>query len=207
MESTANKDVISTEMDEKKPNLPGAKLPPIRLPIPEVKTSPELQKAWIDYMIHGFKNNEEMFKRTLKAFMKPYHLTVWMYGILFVVGIALFILAGFLGFREGKSVVAIAFAGLGAGAFLAFFIRQPVQALEENLEFITWLGVAFNTYWTRLMYMMDAKTIQADLKAADNDYCASIEKLITKHAELRGNRPGGDLGANAGGSGESGQEK
>lgn len=206
METTANKDVTSIEMGGKEPILPGAKLP---LPNGEpIKDAPEeLRKAWIDYMVHGFKNNEEMFKRTLKAFMKPYHLTVWMYGVLFVVGIALFVLAGILGFREGKSVVAIVFAGLGAGAFLAFFIRQPVQALEENLEFITWLGVAFNTYWTRVMYMMDMKTIQTDLKAADDDYRTSVERLITKHAELRRKRPGGDLGANTRSEGGTGQKQ
>lgn len=181
-----------------KPILPGDAVP--KLPLPVTGKPPELPqelvKAWTDYMVNGFRNNEEMFKRTLKAFMKPYHLTVWMYGALFVVGIGLFVVAAIMGLEEGKSVAAIVFAGLGASAFLAFFIRQPVQALEENLEFITWLGVAFNTYWTRVMYMMDMKTIQSDLKAADEDYRTSVERLITKHAELRGKRPGGDLGAN-----------
>jgi hypothetical protein len=192
----------SEKLGGEKPVLPGEKAPKLPLPplpsIPDV--APELRKAWVDYMVHGFRNNEEMFKRTLKAFMKPYHLTVWMYGALFVVGIALFVLAAILGLSEGKSGVAIVFAGLGAGAFLAFFIRQPVQALEENLEFITWLGVAFNTYWTRVMYMMDMKTIQADLKAADEDYRTSVERLITKHAELRGKRPGGDPGSKESGT-------
>jgi hypothetical protein len=196
METTANKDVTSIELGGEEPILPGAKLPPPLPPSePKKDASQELRKAWIDYMVHGFKNNEEMFKRTLQAFMKPYHLTIWMYGALFAVGIGLFVMAAIMGLKEGKSVTAIVFAGLGAGAFLAFFLRQPVQALEENLEFITWLGVAFNTYWTRVMYMMDTKTIQADLKAVDDDYRTSVERLITKHAELRGKRPGGDLGS------------
>jgi hypothetical protein len=86
--------------------------------------------------------------------------------------------------------VAISFAGLGTVAFLAFFIRQPTQALEENLEFITWLGVAFNTYWTKLMYMHDPATVHQELKEADADYQRTIESIITKHAELRSKRPG-----------------
>lgn len=199
MEATGNKDATSIEAGGEKPILPGAKLPPpIGATFIDVPT--EIRKAWIDYMVHGFKNNEEMFKRTLEAFMKPYHLTIWMYGVLFAIGIMLFVVAAMIGLRDSKSAVAIAFAGLGAGAFLSFFIRQPVQALEENLEFITWLGVAFNTYWTRLMYIQDPKLVQQELKAADEDYRKTIELLITKHAELRGKRPGGDLGSKKPGS-------
>lgn len=194
MEETGTNDVTSTELGGKKPTLPGAKLP-----LPEagsVTTVPaEIRQAWIDYMVHGFKNNEEMFRRILEAFMKPYHLTIWMYAVLFAVGIMLFVVAAVIGLRDSKSMVAIVFAGLGAGAFLSFFIRQPVQALEENLEFISWLGVAFNTYWTQLMYIQDPKTVQQELQAADADYRKSIEMLITKHAELRGKRPGSDLGS------------
>jgi hypothetical protein len=203
MEATGNKDVTSMEMGGEKPILPGAKLPP---PIGDEGTlknvPPEIRQAWIDYMVNGFKNNEDMFKRTLKAFMRPYHLTIWLYGILFGIGIMLFVVAAVIGLRDSRSVVAIVFAGLGAGAFLSFFIRQPVQSLEENLEFITWLGVAFNTYWTRLMYIQDPKTVQQELKTADEDYRKSIEMLITKHAELRGKRPGGDLGSKEPGSGK-----
>jgi hypothetical protein len=136
-------------------------------------------------MINGFQQNERMLKSTLNAFMKPYRLTVWLYAALFGVGIGLFATAAVIGLRRGDSVVAIAFAGLGAANFLAFFVRQPLQALETNLECITWLGVAFNTYWTRLMYMSDPKTIQADLKQAESDFRESVELLIAKHAELR----------------------
>jgi hypothetical protein len=168
-----------------------------KLPLPIDTTTggnvpPELKAAWTQYMANGFRQNEQMFQSTLKAFMKPYQLTVWLYAILFLVGIGLFIVAVVIGLKEGNSVVSIAFAGLSVATFLAFFVRQPLHALEENLEFITWLGVAFNTYWTRLMYMADPKTVQADLKAAEDDFRASIEKLITQHAQLRGKRPGGN---------------
>lgn len=150
---------------------------------------PELQEAWTQYMVNGFQQNEQMFRRTLDAFMKPYNLTVWLYGTLFAVGVGLFLAGAVIGLRGGSSVVASAFAGLSITAFLAVFVRQPLLSLEENLEFITWLGVAFNTYWTRLMYMTDSKTVQAELKAAEDDFRASVERLIAQHAELRGRRP------------------
>ena len=140
-------------------------------------------------MVKGFEQNERMFHKTLRAFLKPYWLTVALYATLFTVGIGLFVVAAVIGLRNGDSVVAIAFAGLSVTTFLGFFVRQPLHALEENLEFITWLGVAFNTYWTRLMYMTDLETVQAELKAAENDFRISIEKLIAEHAKLRGKRP------------------
>jgi hypothetical protein len=166
-----------------------------KLPLPTDSSGgavpPELKAAWTAYMVNGFKQNEEMFQRTLDAFMKPYHLTVRLYMALFGVGIGLFVIAAVIGLSQGNSVVAIAFAGMSVVAFLGFFVRQPLQALEENLEFVTWLGVAFNTYWTRLMYMPDSRTINVDLKAAEDDFRASVEQLIRQHAELRGKRPGG----------------
>lgn len=60
MEAKGNKDVTSTEMGGEKPILPGAKLP--RPDEDPIKDAPgELRKAWIDYMVHGFKTNAEIF--------------------------------------------------------------------------------------------------------------------------------------------------
>jgi hypothetical protein len=179
-------------MDElRMPGEPESSKLPLPGPAGQQAVQPELLDAWTHYMISGFKQNEQMFQRTLQAFMKPYRLTVWLYATIFVVGLVLFVVAAVIGLRSGNSVVALGFAGLGVATFLAFFIRQPLQALEENLQFITWLGVAFNTYWTRLMYMTDPKTVQAELKAAEDDFRTSVESLIAKSAELRGKRPGG----------------
>ena len=151
----------------------------------------ELRDDWIKYMKEGFKDNQLMFKRTLDAFMKPYNITVWMYVIIFAVGILFFCLAAYLGLTDKQPIVTISFGGLSVVSFVLFFIRQPVQALEQNLEFISWLGVAFNTYWTRLMYIQNVETVQQDLKAATDDYSRMVERLIDKHARLQGNRPGG----------------
>lgn len=167
-----------------------AKLPLIPLPGNHSAVPPALQEAWTNYMINGFRQNEKMFESTLQGFMKPYRLTIWFYGLLFLVGIGLFVAAAIIGLNGGSSVVAIAFGGLSVAAFLSFFVQRPMQSLEENLEFITWLGVAFNTYWTRLMYMADPATVDADLKRADDDFRASVKDLIAEHAKLREKRPG-----------------
>lgn len=160
--------------------------PPAKLPMPRLENSelpPALREAWVAYMVNGFKQNEEMFHGTRKAFMKPYWLTIWLYGTLFVVGLILFVLTAVAGLQNDNSVTTVTFGGLGTVAFLTFFIKDPLRALEKNLESITWLGVAFNTYWARLMYMSDPNTIQNELKAAEEDFRASVERLIAHRSE------------------------
>jgi hypothetical protein len=170
-----------------------------KLPFPVGKESQVLSKqdkdklgaAWLSHVINGLKHNEEMFQHTLKAILWPYYFTMAMYVALFVVGLILFVIAVEVGLRAddaSSSAVAIVFGGLSVGSFIIFFIKQPLQALEENLEFISWLGIAYNTYWVRLLYMNNVDTIQKDLRAACDDYSATVERLIDKHAVLRGKR-------------------
>ena len=89
-----------------------------------------------------------------------------------------------------ESSFGLIFGGLGAVAFLSYFISRPLQALEQNLQFITWLGVVYNTYWTRLANMREQATVQRDLLEATRDATNEIEKIIAKHAEVSGKRPG-----------------
>jgi len=107
-----------------------------------------------------------------------------MYAVLFAIGIGLFVMAAILGLRESQSLVAVVFGGLSVASFVLFFMRQPVQALEENLEFTIWLGVALNTYGTQLMYMQDSKTIQADLRVATIDYSNMVERCAEEALHL-----------------------
>jgi hypothetical protein len=151
---------------------------------------PELYKAWQRHITAGFEHNEEMFKRVLEAFMKPYQTTVWMYRILFGIGVGSFLFAAIMSAATKESSFGLIFGGLGVIAFLSYFISRPLQALEQNLQFITWLGVVYNTYWTRLASMNDPATVQRDLLEATRDATGEIEKIIAKHAEVSGKRPG-----------------
>jgi hypothetical protein len=89
-----------------------------------------------------------------------------------------------------ESSFGLIFGGLGAAAFLSYFISRPLQALEQNLQFITWLGVVYNTYWTRLASMRNQATVQKDLLDATRDATSEIQKIIAKHVEVSGKRPG-----------------
>jgi hypothetical protein len=165
---------------------------PQTLPAPTVSDE-AVREAWVKYVTVGLDNINVLFSRVLRAFIIPYYMTVVMYGLLFVVGIGLFITAVVLGLQEGKDVTAMVFAGLSLATFLSFFLSQPLRALEENLQFITWLGITYNTYWTRLLYMDNRATIHADMKDANDHAATEILRIIDKSKELSSRRPRGDV--------------
>jgi hypothetical protein len=150
----------------------------------------EVYGYWQEHVKNSLEGNNEMFRRILNAFLGPYHATVWMNGILFAVGILSFVAAAVLSLWTGNPLYALAFGGLSVAAFLSYFISRPLRSLEENLEFITWLGLIYNTYWIRLLYLNDETTVQQDLEDATKDASREIERLIDKHAALSGKRPG-----------------
>ena len=154
-----------------------------------------LYEAWRAHIEQGFKNNQSMFDRILNGFMSPYWTTVWMYRALFVVGILAFVAAIVLAYvTQDNPTTAIGgaavFGGVGVLAFLAFFISRPLQALEENLQLITWLGIIYNTYWTRLAYISKLDTVQDEIDAATTKTIDQIKELMDKHGEISGKRGG-----------------
>ncbi len=151
---------------------------------------PELYAAWSKHIQQGFQNNQVMFSRVLEAFLNPYWTTVWMYRVLFGVGIAAFVLAGFLAVFQANFSAAALFGGLSIVAFLSFFVSKPLQALEENLQFITWLGIIYNSYWTRLVQAQDPATFETVIQDATGDAIRQIKELQEKHTERSTNRPG-----------------
>ncbi len=164
--------------------------PTPRLPYPPdgstlISTDPELYAAWRDHIIQGFSNNQEMFDRILKSFMDPYNSTVRMYRMMFYVGLVSFAAGIILSFITQQVMFAFAFGGLTAASFVTFFLSRPLRSLEENLNFITWLGVIYNSYWARLVYALNTETIQSDLKEITEDFVQQIERLVERNNTMR----------------------
>jgi hypothetical protein len=155
---------------------------------------PELYEAWRTHIVTGFENNNRMFRDVLDAFMKPYHVTVSMHKAIFAVGLATIVAAIAVALYTRDAVLTGIFGGLSLAAFASYFVNRPAEALEENLEFVTWLGMIYNTYWVRLFQAEDRARLQADLKSAMEDSSALVKELIDKHREIRSKRtppPGG----------------
>ena len=151
--------------------------------------SDTIKQAWERHIANGFDQNSQMFKTLLDGFMRPYWITVRMYQALFVLGVLALIAAAVLGVWQGIGY-AVLFSGLSVAAFLSFFISQPLRALEQNLAFVTWLGMIYNTYWTRLMYADNRDTAQEDIEDIKRTAIADLSALIDKQAALSGKRPG-----------------
>lgn len=151
---------------------------------------PELYAAWRTHVMQGFENNSTMFNSILRGFMNPYYTTIWMYRILFTLGIAAFCTAAVLAylFRETPAVAAgasLVFGGLSVTSFLAFFISHPLRSLERNLHFIAWLGIVYNSYWTRLAYARDPETFADEVEKVTDTTVREIERIIDKHTSLQ----------------------
>jgi len=163
------------------------------LPKPkEAEFDEKLYTAWREHMVRGFEQNSVMFEKILGALMRPYWITVVMYVTLFIVGVSGFVAAVFFSITQGISY-GLLFGGLTVGAFLTFFVSHPLRTLEKNLLFITWLGVIYNTYWSRLMYANKMGKIQEDLEAIEDHAVRELNKLINKQDKLSrrqgGNQP------------------
>lgn len=154
------------------------------------ETDPELYKAWSEHIAAGYRNNQTMFDRVLSAYMLPYYTTIVLYVILFIVGIGAFIAALWSAYNGQAWGVTATFAGLSVVTLLSFFVRNPLKSLEQNLIFITWLGLIYNTYWSRLTNTFDSTTVHQELDDATNKTIASIKELLAAHRDYSKDRPG-----------------
>jgi len=121
---------------------------------------------------------------------------------LFGIGIVTAILAivrSFTAQSAGEAVGAVAIAGLSAASFFALFLTKPLESLERNSIYSAWLTAVTNTYWTRLMYFSDPRTIEGDLINATTDLVAELSRLSEKHAAAT-SRSGPQPSPNPGGA-------
>jgi len=71
---------------------------------------------------------------------------------------------------------------------LTYLFNRPLESLEENLQFITWLGIIYNTYWDHLVYSNDTSTVHKDLDDATTGAIERLKELIDNHAARSKNR-------------------
>lgn len=145
----------------------------------------ELYVAWRDYVREGFAQNSQMFRRALKSLMVSCRASAWAYRILLGVATASFLAGIGLSLWMGSAGFGLVFGGLGIAVFLIYFLSRPSWGLGENLELITWLGVVYNTYWARVIRLVNAEAGQEELEHVQREAVAEIQRIMDRRAKLR----------------------
>ena len=164
--------------------------PVILVPEGYDKEHPELYAAYVEHVKSGYRNNDAVFNRIMNAFMRGHYSSLIMNWLLFIIGIGFFTATGISALAGAPVTSTLVFGGLGTVTFVSYFLTRPTQAVEENLQFITWLGIIYNTYWTHLMWVVDQETAQEQLDEATKDAIERLKEMMERHAEISGNRPG-----------------
>lgn len=120
--------------------------------------------------------------------MKPFWLSIGMNVAVFVVGIVSFSMAMVLSLFTEQYLLGLIFAGIDAATFLTFFLSNPIKSLERDMGFVAWLGLTYNTYWTRAYYATDKKTFQKDMQNITDDAVKSLQQLLSTHKEVSKSR-------------------
>lgn len=164
--------------------------PPLASPeLAELKAGhPELYAGYVAHIQDGYTNNTRIFDDVRRAFIRSHYSTLVMYWLLFGVGVAA-LLGAIVAALLGQQLNPAIFLGLGVGAFITYFVSRSILSIEENLLFITWLGVIYNSYWTHLAWATKPETAQAELDKATADAIARLERLVGRHAESSRARP------------------
>ena len=118
------------------------------------------------------------------ALERDRRLHVVLYVVLFTVGVgtAVAIVQGLLAESVGEAVAGLGIAGLSAASFFAFFLARPLEALERNAIYTQWLAATVTAYWTRMVFLDDPDTVDAEIRAATIDLVGDLDKLARRHA-------------------------
>src|SRR5712691_9253315 len=167
-------------------------IPPLPTPVPEASSGTALPAEIAEvkqFAASVLVENAANLHSSSQYLSRSYLLLLVMYCTLFLVGIATAIgaiIKGFLATNAVEVLPSLLFAGLSAVSFFTLFLIRPLESLERNTIFSSWVVAALNTYWTQLLYFEDPKTIHADLKSATDELVNTLSTLSDKQAAASG---------------------
>jgi|SRR5579871_543564 len=133
--------------------------------------------------------NKNSLRNSSRSIRRSYWTLYLMYCAMFTVGIAtaiVTIIKGFLATNPTDIYSTLIFAGLSASSFFTLFITRPLESLERNSIYSSWLIAVTNTYWTEYAYFDDPESAYDDLKKATDDLTKELSTLADKHATAIG---------------------
>jgi FtsH-binding integral membrane protein len=159
----------------------------VQLPRPRhgdpVKTTEELRALAAAVL----SEDVQTLSRTTAYLRRSYRVVFVAYVAMLVFGLAAVTAAfvrGLTAATTAQSVAAAALAGMTVGIFVAFFVQRPSAALERNAIFMPWVSVVLTTFWTRLLYIDDPKTLDQTLGRAAKEASEELSTIAMRYAQI-----------------------
>jgi hypothetical protein len=127
--------------------------------------------------------------RTTAYLRRSYRTVFVAYVAMLVFGLAAVIAAFVKGLEArsvGEAAAAIGLCGLTVGIFIAFFVQRPSAALQRNAIFMPWVSIVLTTFWTRMLYLDDAATLDAKLSKAAKEASDELSAIAMRYAVIDG---------------------
>ncbi len=129
----------------------------------------------------------QTLSRTTAYLRRSYRAVFVSYVAMLVFGLAAVAAAfakGLTASTLGEAAAAIGLAGMTVGIFVAFFVQRPSAALERNAIFMPWVSIVLTTFWTRLLYMDDPATLDAQLGRAAKEASDELSAIAARYAAI-----------------------
>jgi FtsH-binding integral membrane protein len=161
----------------------------MRLPRPRhgdpLQTTQELRA----FAAAVLQEDVQTLARTTAYLRRSYRVVFVGYVAMMVFGVAAIVAAFVKGLTAnsiGEAIPAVGLAGLTVGIFVAFFVQRPSAALERNAIFMPWVSIVLTTFWTRLLYLDDEKTLDAQLGKAAKEASDELSAIAMRYAVIDG---------------------
>lgn len=113
----------------------------------------QLRSAQIRRTIELGEYTVNNLKGTLNSAKFTYQLITVMNGVMFSMGVGLFLFAAAYGAVSGSLKLTAAFAGLGAASFVTLFMLGPIDKTQDALSNLIQAEVAFMNYFEQITFL------------------------------------------------------
>lgn len=140
-------------------------------------------RSFAHRVIRGTTDDMETMNRYLK---RGADTVFWMSLGLFVMGISATVVGLILVARGSNAASTAPVFGLSAVSFVTVFLMRPYEAMERSGILNSWLLSIVNTYWLRLYYANDLKSIEPEIQSAQREMSYGLKQLTTAYGDLLG---------------------
>jgi hypothetical protein len=131
------------------------------------------------------QDDVQTLARTTAYLRRSYRVVFLGYVAMMVFGVAAIVAAFVKGITASSLGEAVSSVGL-AGLTVGIFVQRPSAALERNAIFMPWVSIVLTTFWTRLLYLDDAATLDAKLGHAAKEASDELSAIALRYAVIDG---------------------